>query len=290
MCLAGVLCFVTIPTTAATECRLIFSLNPGRSGSGYLAHLLSQAKGVSAGHERTPTLFHKVWRGTKAKGMYATYMQRRQAKIPSIRSVLDRGRIYAESSHGFLKSFWDIVMDEFACDGSRLYCEDRNNCRIDIVVLERPLDQVVCSYYRRNWTAIHADWLDEPGSATSQLKTVPDPPASEIDNLVWYVMDHEAKVRAFRKAYDNDLYARVFFHQTSLASLQTFRGVESLFRVMNLEWASAAALGDSHGALRAIGHRINQNSPARKRIPCSSSAVEKSRRALQLKQIRTRRL
>ena len=271
-----------LPTTASVSrqpCRLIFSLNPGRSGSGYLARILGLAQGVDAGHERHPTMLHDVLRQAKLLGLGWTYKHRKALKLPSILAVLERGHVYAETSHGFIKTFWDVVMDAFASDQDL----SSQRCRTDIIVLERDLPSIVCSLYRRNWTRLHRDWLIEPGSMLSTLQVVPEEPASEIDNLVWYVLDHREKEAEFRRRYL--VNPRVHFHYTSLPFLQTLKGVDNLFRALNLTFGPSAKVT---GPKAIVGKPYNRNPPKFERIPCPTAAVEKSKLSLLMKREKER--
>lgn len=292
-------------------CRLIFSINPGRSGSGYLAQLLSLDKWVDVGHERQPTMFGGVLRRAKHEGLDSTYSLRRALKLSRMRHVAKHQRIhdsaegdptspggwkiYAETSHAFIKTFWDVVMDEFLED------EDTGQqCRIDVVVLRRPLYEVACSLYRRNWTRIHGDWLIEPGSALGslpelQIEGVPNRQVQEMGAVLWYIYDTEVKAQQFWERYG--LHPNVKIHEVRLEDLQTPRGVDALFAALDLRrgrgtsndseldrWLRrkglALDLPPDHSA-DIIGNEHNANAPAvERRIPCTREFVEDRVQAL----------
>lgn len=169
-------------------------------------------------------------------------------------------KVYAETSHAFIKTFWDVVMDEFLEDDLT-----GQQCQIDVVVLRRPLYEVVrdshgwcqaviqkksafelfvptlqsqaCSLYRRNWTRIHADWLIEPGSALATLPELripgrPDRNVQEMGAVLWYLHDTEAKAQQFWERYG--MHPNVRVHEAQLKDLQTARGVDALFAALDL--------------------------------------------------------
>ena len=67
--------------------RMVFSANPGRPGSGYLASLLGACATVDAGHERLPALVDVWLRGVSYHGAAESF-EDRKVKNAAIRSDL----------------------------------------------------------------------------------------------------------------------------------------------------------------------------------------------------------
>lgn len=256
------------------SCRLIFSLNPGRSGSGYLSKILSLADQVSAGHERVPTMFGSVLRQAKRQGLEATYLQRWQTKVRAIEKHLNSRPdvAYAETSHGFLKTFWDVVLDRFVFGRSEDGTADptgASQCRVDLIWLRRSVRQVVCSLYRRDWGKIHDDWLLEPGCNLStpalgwlaeKAQLFPrhncrttDCLMWQIDALLWYVWNHYHQVLKLQKAVATVPSVRI--HAVDLADLQSMTDIRHLLRSLDLRPSKTFAAT----AHTIIGQPYNSN-------------------------------
>lgn len=261
LAIAAVTATATTTTLVPTPCHLIFSINPGRSGSGYLAELLACVPGVSAGHERKPTMFGSTLVEAKRLGLNKTYESRRDLKIPPILQVLGQHRVYAETSHGFIKDFWDVVMDSFA-----------KECRIDIILLYRSWE-TICSLYRRNWAAIHRDWLIEPSSA---LATAPQIPLDgDLDRVQWYMYDHFLKQEEFQKRYPESEFPNVHYHSVWLHELQTLEAVQNLFQQLGLPHTNATILPNN--IMKVVGQPYNVNAKGlAAKIPCSEAQVFES--------------
>ena len=94
--------------------RLIFSINSGRSGSQYLAKLLDSAKEVTAFHEAEPKMIGKYLRLIE-KNLQRKY-KKRQFKGQFIEKQLAKlscGQVYCNTTHMFIKTFYDVVMEKF---------------------------------------------------------------------------------------------------------------------------------------------------------------------------------
>ena len=95
--------------------RLVFTISPGRAGSEYLAKLLDSAENVSAFHEPLPRMNGGILELALNRPLNKTYLKR-SIKIMGINRVLSRmgeKSIYVETSHMFIKSFYDVVLDYY---------------------------------------------------------------------------------------------------------------------------------------------------------------------------------
>lgn len=228
-------------TSPSTSCHLVFSINAGRSGSSYLSRVLNLHPDVDAGHERKPVMATSVLRQAKQQGLEATYQARKALKIPAIRRVMatNPGKVYAETSHLFAKTFSHLVMQAFP------------ECRIDVIVLWRDFMDIACSFYVHGWQAIHEDWLIEPWSQLATLESIPNHTATttkeaaqEADLIFWYIYDTAAKAYAFSHQYEYArYYPQLHLHTYWLEELQTAAQVNELFQSLGLEALSEELAG-----------------------------------------------
>src|SRR5271163_992947 len=96
--------------------RYIFCINAGRSGSNYLAELLATAQGVAAFHEAEPWMHGAPLHRLNVEPLSSSYAERR-VKLDGIARLLAErpwAGVYAETNHMFIKTFFDVVIDELA--------------------------------------------------------------------------------------------------------------------------------------------------------------------------------
>eukprot|EP00177_Eucheuma_denticulatum_P004083 GFKZ01007395.1.p1 GENE.GFKZ01007395.1~~GFKZ01007395.1.p1 ORF type:complete len:348 (+),score=55.02 GFKZ01007395.1:69-1112(+) len=124
--------------------HIIFCVSPGRAGSKYLSDVLSVGEGVIGLHEPEPKMTGDTLKQVLLQGRRAeTFQQRKKDKIGAIREVLegmDRSVVYAETSHMFLKTFEDVVLETLG-----------DVAKITLVYLRRPLKDIVWSQLRLGW-------------------------------------------------------------------------------------------------------------------------------------------
>jgi hypothetical protein len=122
---------------SASHPRMVFSANTGRAGSNFLAALLAAVPNVSGGHEREPKMVGPWARRIAYEPRVASY-EDRLVKVDALRAELDRmelGSVYCDTSHMFVKTFADVVLDEFQHE------------RISVVVLRRDPVDVAKSFF-----------------------------------------------------------------------------------------------------------------------------------------------
>ena len=227
--------------------QFIFCINPGRSGSQYLATLLGADPQVAAFHEAPPEMNGDLLRLAERAPYETTYAARR-FKAVAVRELLARQpdrRVYAETNHMFIKTFFDVAMREFSGEG------------VGIVLLRRELAAVVKSFAElgifteRNtvWPA----WMSSPYAATRAI----EPAALEgtldaLETTVAYLVDIEARAQRFRRDYPQ---ADVF--ETRIESFADPAEIERLFA-----WAGLTA----NDAARALCNRPVNERKARKAV------------------------
>lgn len=144
--------------------HLIFTVSGGRSGSKYLSEVLGVGEGVLGLHEPEPKMNGDVLKQVLLDGRrQETFEERTFDKVEAIRDVLegmDNDVVYAETSHMFVKTFWDIILYTLG-----------DIAQITIVFLKRPLRDVVLSQARLGWFATdHSGkdvWYYDPANVHS---------------------------------------------------------------------------------------------------------------------------
>lgn len=203
--------------------HLVFSINSGRAGSQYLARLLSTGVRVTAFHEPEPTMSGKPLEMTNALPMQATRDVRR-AKNDAIRAVLNRmqaGETYVETNHMFIKTFYDVVLEEFAAQTA-------------VVVLRRELALVLKSFIEMGYfsplNSVWEKWMSSPESVNAAL---PLPMSysemDQYDRSIAYLLDIEARVTRFQQEYPN-----VPLYEARVETLSAVRPAASLFRELGI--------------------------------------------------------
>lgn len=124
--------------------HLIFTVSPGRAGSKHLRDVFNVADDTIARHEPEPKMNDDVLQHVLLEGRRAETVARRAAsKLGAIRDELEGTAphvVYAETSHMFVKTYSDVVLQYLA-----------NVANISVVILHRPLRDVVWSQLRLGW-------------------------------------------------------------------------------------------------------------------------------------------
>ena len=100
----------------ASDCRLIFSVSPGRSGWGYLAKLQGASGDVDAGQERLPALTDRWLRRVSTHGLAESLADRR-VKAVGIRAEL----LGACTRDGLRRYIRHVHQDDVGCDSRRVF-------------------------------------------------------------------------------------------------------------------------------------------------------------------------
>lgn len=124
--------------------HLIFCVSPGRAGSKYLRNALEVTDGVIARHEPEPKMNGHFLQQVILEGKrQETFEERANLKISAIRDALegtDPDVAYVETSHMFIKTFADVVIDKLG-----------GVAKISIIFLRRPIRETVWSQLRLGW-------------------------------------------------------------------------------------------------------------------------------------------
>lgn len=225
--------------------RLIMSINPGRSGSNYLAVLLDTAKNISAFHEPSPTMAGRYVKLFPAKNpslisrlLYPLIYLRKMKKVTAIKKtlkIIPSGNFYAEMTHMFILSFYDVVMKHFP--------------DVQVIHLRRNMAKVMKSYIDTNNFApgFHdvekkvnglggeinqtKFWCVSPNSQSAAIEALArDTEIDQYDLCVAYLIEIEARAQRFRKQYR---HVRVI--EVAIESLNEMENIASFFEELGAE-------------------------------------------------------
>ena len=226
--------------------RLVFSINAGRSGSKYLAQLLGTAAGVNSFHEAEPKMSGEFIAMINAKPLDLS-RDKRRIKAVAIAQTL-RGmtpeQIYAETNHMFIKTFFDVVLEDFA--------------NVDVVVLRRGLVQVLKSFIELGYFSVRNPlslaWMSSPNAATAAIRPLgSDSSLDQFDLCIAYLLDIEARALRFKEDYP-----AIRTHDVRIEQLNTEDEVDRLFDRLRLRPTAATTA--------LVGRRANERQPRKSEI------------------------
>ena len=210
------------PNPDVAQRRLIFSINPGRSGSQYLAELLDTAEEVRAFHEPEPQMIGPYLRMINERPMSAS-RDKRRIKCAAIAATLRQmkpGEVYAETSHMFIKTFFDVVLEDFE--------------NVSVVILRRDLAHVLKSFIEMGYFSernnIWPSWMNLPDPATAALPFArPGAELDQFDRCIAYLLDIEMRAVSFRRDYP-----AVDACEVTLESLNKINAVNDFFAELEI--------------------------------------------------------
>lgn len=188
---------VEAATLDSSKPRFLFCINPGRSGSRYLSGLFGSVAEVASFHEAPPPMTGDFLRLAERQPYPETYAARRH-KADACRALLaaEPGKnVYAETNHMFIKTFFDVVVNELAPGAS-----------VGVVILRRELARTVKSFVELGiYTERNHAWPDWMGSVEATTRAVdpavPEKTLTSIERTVAYLVDIEARAQRFRKDF-----------------------------------------------------------------------------------------
>ncbi|ACB52082.1 unknown [Crocosphaera subtropica ATCC 51142] len=204
--------------------RLIFSINSGRTGSGYLAKLLGTAEEVTGYHEKQPAIIGDYLRMIENQPYERSFNKRRFKSIAIQNELLSfsDNQIYCETNHMFIKTFFDVILRDF------------NHANIQVITLRRNLAQTLKSCIeldffspgRKSWTL----WFSSPNAVTSAIPCIDsDENLDQYDLCIAYLIDIEARGNRFRQDYPH-----IKNYQVRLENFQDYDYIESLFTKLTI--------------------------------------------------------
>eukprot|EP01103_Thecamoeba_quadrilineata_P011865 TRINITY_DN2936_c0_g1_i2.p1 TRINITY_DN2936_c0_g1~~TRINITY_DN2936_c0_g1_i2.p1 ORF type:complete len:314 (+),score=55.48 TRINITY_DN2936_c0_g1_i2:573-1514(+) len=215
---------------------MIFSINPGRTGSEYLARVLDTAKNVRCFHEKEPVVVH--FPEVLQKGLEATTPER-SSKLKAVLQDLteepfrtEPNQIYCDTSHMFVKSWADVVLDHF------FSVEEDGRWEVDVIVLRRYLPLTLRSFMRLDTWHPNLPLNEYSGGEYSlghrNFAIVPpyalNHQQDKVDLALGYIIDFEAQAKKF-----SENYPQVRMHEIRLEQIQTGDGVRKMLEDLGLE-------------------------------------------------------
>jgi len=212
--------------------RLIFTVTPGRSGTGYLAAALDTLDNVTAKHEPDPN-FRWLMREIQRAPFDRTIAFLQAEKLPAIEA--EPGDTYVETSHLFCKGFIEPLAEM--------------GVEFELVILTRPARDVALSLWRRQTipgrTSNGWRYLLYPGDQVA-LQLPNWTALSDYQLCYWYALEIEARQQYYRENFPASW-------DLSFDNLINF---DSLF-----EFALTTGIGElNREKVKAIGP-LNQNEP-----------------------------
>lgn len=198
--------------------RFVFSANPGRSGSGFLAQLLDGSPDIDAGHERLPTMTGPWLRRIAHLGPDESRAARR-VKIAAISYELERlapTTAYCDTSHMFARTFADVVFEVVPPES------------MTVIVLRRDPRLTARSYFelglvshdRGTWQ----DWMISPTARAARFRIAPADVQSPFDLVFGSLVDAHVRAMELRAEHPDALWVDV-----ELSDLLTADGAGRLF-------------------------------------------------------------
>jgi hypothetical protein len=218
--------------------RAIFCISPGRSGSNYLAELLGTAREVVSFHEPEPSMTAEYIEMANSKPYPATkvYRQTKLEAINKILSSLGSNKVYCETNHMFIKTFFDVVIE--------------NIKTTDVIILRRDIRQVLRSFVELKYFAEGntewPKWMTSPNAVTSALPAISsDEQLDQYDLCIAYLLDIEARAQRFKTEYP-----WINVHEVELPELNLRDKVLCLFNDLGIT--------PSWHTYRLLGKKVNE--------------------------------
>jgi hypothetical protein len=203
--------------------KLLFCINSGRAGSHYLQQLLDLSPIVASFGEQAPTMSGKYLHLVNEHPYSFSYNDRliKVNKINEmIRNLPQNKTIYSETNHMFIKTFFDVVMDNFGD-------------KIEIIILRRNLASTLKSFIALDYlgkNTVSYDWMVRSDSPTSALKThIAFKKMDHCERCIAYLLDIEARAQRFKKQYPN-----IRMHEVRVEELNDIQNVLKLFNNLGI--------------------------------------------------------
>jgi hypothetical protein len=233
--------------------RMVFSANSGRAGSGFLAKLLDASPSVVGGHERPPQMTGPWLRRVAFEPPHASF-DARLVKVDALRGELGlmAGKhVYVDTSHMFVKTFADVVFEEF------------QHARLSVVALRRNIIDVAMSFYELDFFGPsegqwHA-WMIPPTAPESAFPLAAEEITDQFDLIFGYLVDIENRTERLRQATPavNWIDARLDEISTPLGATKLLEQL-SLAPPENLEEVTAATTNSRGRRKRKLNQRVTR--------------------------------
>jgi hypothetical protein len=229
--------------------KAIFSINPGRSGSKYLADLLATAEETNAFHEARPFMSGEPLTLATNHPYHETFKQREHKAFAIKQNPKDK--VYVETNNMFIKTFFDVVLHHFDCQ---------------IIALHRSLPKILKSfvelgYFYAPTSRAWNQWLIPPTAVTAALPQPLFHTLNHVDKCIAHLLDIRAREKRFIQDYpDTKVYT------VSLKDLNDPTFVLEFFNQLNIT--------PTEETINIIGKKTNGRQVLKDRINISISIEE----------------
>jgi len=182
------------------SCSIAFVLSSAHSGNEHLFSLLSNnnAKSMDVYYQAPPNMGGTELLAVKTLGLNNTYYTRKNDKIKAIEQQMTN-RVYVDTSHLFIESWYDVVLDHFLI---------QKQCNVTMIILQRYLPAVIQELINEGFVDNERNWYH---SYQSKIATIPELPyegerVRTIDNIIWYLLDIQNKIENIKKKYPQATY------------------------------------------------------------------------------------
>lgn len=214
--------------------NLIFCVNSGRAGTQYLCNIFKEAEDTLALHEAEPYMSYG-FTNLVNNHPYAQSYEKRKVKISAIREKMKQlpsHFSYVETNHMFIKTFFDVVLDEF-------------KQKVGAVILRRPISQTLKSFYELDYSFGKFEeifnWMTRADAVTAAIKCIkPFKAMDEFERTIAYLIDIEARAVRFSNVYKQN---RIY--NVKLSELNDIQKVKEMFGFfgMKLKNDTCSAVG-----------------------------------------------
>jgi hypothetical protein len=172
--------------------QLVVTVSPGSTATDSIPRLLAKGRRTVAHHECEPTMSGPWLRRVIDDGPEASFEERR-VKAAALRWQMsrlpDRGYL-VDSNHMFVKTYADVVLDEF------------NLGELIVLDLRQDVASLAKSMMERGWFSPLApewpDWLVPPTAPGSRFPIAEERIEGRLDLVLGYIADHELRRRELR--------------------------------------------------------------------------------------------
>ena len=199
--------------------QYIFCVNTGRSGSDYLAELLSKAERAISFHEGYPNMNGAPMQAFN-NGDEQALRELMHVKLKEIRKRNKNGRkIYCETNHAFIKGWGYLVPEHIPQE------------QIGVIILHRDVESVVYDFvsdHKIPGTTEHTrNYMLIPGS-TRNLTTPPEQTPPD-DICRWYINETFLRGEQYRQ-----MFPQITYFECNLEELNDYDFVSRMFAEFGL--------------------------------------------------------
>jgi hypothetical protein len=238
--------------------RFIFTVTTGRTGTGYLAHLLGIFKGTTTYHEPEPAFSAHLRAAQQDPRTARQFLL--EEKIPAI-CRLSISPIYIETSHLFCKGFLEpwLQINQLPTP--------------DLILLERDFREVSLSFLSLHTIPARSEtgqkFMLAPSDPTCFTQVENWESLNDYQLIYWYCLEIEERKRRYRSTVE-ECGGKCL--TTSIERLQTVTGILEARNRLNLPALTSRGW---MAYFRRRGTRINQKQKAKSEVEIDPQDLER---------------